>query len=231
MNKPLLLFAFIAVLLSGCKTKPREVTVEFRFEQDGALYTLGTPFFKGDTAVALDLVHFYISELTVGDEEVEDVLFVDPSNPAFNTFELPPASGNTLSFGLGVPSDLNGMDPTTFETTHPLSSAFAMYWTWASKYRFIKAEGRYNIGGDLTNASSNEPIIWHTGTDPLYTKKSFNTDIEPGDLVVITLDLDVLLQEISLDKDSFTHTSVDTYTTAENATEAFLEGLTVEIIR
>jgi hypothetical protein len=218
------------VLLSGCRSGDKEITVEFQLVQNGTPYTMSAPFSKGDTAIALDLFHYYISELTIGDALVSDVLFVDPSDSNYSnyTFNLDKRA-TSLSFGLGVPEDMNAMDPTTFATSHPLSSAFAMYWTWASKYRFIKAEGRFNASGDLSDAANNEGIIWHTGTDPLYRTKTIEIDVRPGDHLVFKLDLDQLITGLSLAQNGFTHTTVDTFNTAEKVSNEAIASIEVVV--
>ena len=218
------------LLLAGCRPEDKEVTVEFQWIQNGVPYTQSTPFFKGDTAIAVDLFHFYISDLRAGDELLSDVLFVDPSDSALSTYTLDlQRKADEISFGLGVPSDMNAMDPTSFETTHPLSSAFAMYWTWASKYRFLKAEGRFNAGGDLSNAATNGGIIWHTGTDTLYRTRAFDVSVRPGDRLVVKIDLDLLLGNVSLANDGFTHTTVDTYSTAEKVSNEAIAAIEVVV--
>ena len=222
-------FATLFLLLS-CRPQEKEITVEFQLIQDGIAYEKSTSFNKGDTAIALDLFHFYVSELYLGDQMLSEVLFVDPSDSLYSNYTLSlDKSHNQLSFGLGVPSQLNNMDPTVFETSHPLSSAFAMYWTWASKYRFLKVEGRFNDSGDLSNAGSNNSIIWHTGTDDLYRMASFNEQIKPGDHVVIALDLDQLFGAVSLENNGFTHTTINTYATAELVTDQVISALSLNV--
>lgn len=217
-------------LLSSCRSGDKNVTVEFQLVQNGTPYTMSSPFNKGDTAIALDLFHFYISELTMGDQLISDVLFVDPSDSTYSNYTLNlEKRASNVSFGLGVPEDMNAMDPTTFETSHPLSSAFAMYWTWASKYRFIKAEGRFNASGDLSDAANNGGIIWHTGTDPLYRTTTLDIDVRPGDHIVFKLDLDKLISGVSLDKDGFTHTTVDTFGTAEKVSNEAIAAFEVVV--
>ncbi len=218
------------LLLVGCRPGDKAVTVEFQWIQNGVPYTQSAPFFKGDTAIAVDLFHFYVSDLRAGDQLLSDVLFVDPSDSAFSTYTLDlQRKADEISFGLGVPSDMNAMDPTSFETTHPLSSAYAMYWTWASKYRFLKAEGRFNAGGDLTNAATNSGIIWHTGTDALYRTRTFDVSVRPGDRLVVKIDLDFLLGNVSLANDGFTHTTVGTYATAEKVSNEAIAAIEVVV--
>lgn len=229
-NSPLLTSFATLFLLISCGPQEKEITVEFQLIQDGIPYEKSTLFNKGDTAIALDLFHFYISELYLGDQILSEVLFVDPNDSLYSNYTLPvDKPHDQLSFGLGVPSQLNNMDPTVFETSHPLSSSFAMYWTWASKYRFLKVEGRFNDSGDLSNAGSNNSIIWHTGTDDLYRMASFNEQIKPGDHVVIALDLDQIFGAVSLENNGFTHTTISTYATAELVTDQVISALSLNV--
>ena len=224
--------AFFAALLSlfSCRPQEKEITIEFQLIQDDIPYLNSTPFNKGDTAIAIDLFHFYISEMYLGDRMLSEVLFIDPSDSLYSNYTLAvDKSHDELSFSLGVPKQLNSMDPTTFETSHPLSSAFAMYWTWASKYRFLKVEGRFNDSGDLSNAGSNSSIIWHTGTDDLYRVALYKVQINPGDHVVIQLDLDRLLSAVSLENNGFTHTTVNTYATAELVSDQVISSFSISV--
>ena len=158
-------------LLASCGGNDKQITVEFRLVEGSSDYTIGSSMMKGDTAVAFDLFHFYVSDLSIDDDILSPVLFVNTTDSAQHySFEY---SGRIIVvFWSCVAPTLNATDPTTYAVTHPLSSAFAMYWTWASKYRFIKAEGRFNPSGTLTDAATNSGIVWHTGTDALYQEKS-----------------------------------------------------------
>ena len=231
MRNSLLVILFSTLfLLSSCDLREKEITLEFQLIQGGIPYEKSTSFNKGDTAIALDLFHFYVSGIYLGEQILSEVLFVNPSDSLYSNYTLSlEKSEDTFNFGLGVPSQLNNMDPTTFETSHPLSSAFAMYWTWASKYRFLKVEGRFNDSGDLSNAGSNSALIWHTGTDNLYRTATFNEHIEPGDHVVIKLDLDQLINAISLQNNGFTHTTVDSYATAELVSDQVISAFSITV--
>lgn len=231
MRNSLLVILFATLfLLGGCDLIEKEITVEFQLIQGGIPYEKSTSFNKGDTAIALDLFHFYVSELYLGEQMLSEVLFVNPSDSLYSNYTLSvDKSEDTFSFGLGVPSQLNNMDPTAFETSHPLSSAFAMYWTWASKYRFLKVEGRFNDSGDLSNAGSNSALIWHTGTDNLYRIVTFNEQIQPGDHMVIKLDLDQLFDSISLQNNAFTHTTVSSYATAELVSDQIISAFSITV--
>ena len=64
MRNSSLLTSFATLfLLFSCRPQEKEITVEFQLIQDGIAYEKSTSFNKGDTAIALDLFHFYVSEL------------------------------------------------------------------------------------------------------------------------------------------------------------------------
>ena len=217
-------------LLASCGGNDKQITVEFRLVEGGSDYTIGSSMMKGDTAVAFDLFHFYVSDLSIDDDILSPVLFVNTTDSAQHNYSFEYSGrGSSLSFGLGVAPTLNATDPTTYAITHPLSSAFAMYWTWASKYRFIKAEGRFNPSGTLTDAATNSGVVWHTGTDALYQVKEFDAAIRPGDHLIIELDVSALVQGISLQQDGFTHSSVDNIDVAQRVTEQALQSLRLTV--
>ena len=184
--------------------------------------------FKSDTAVQFDLFHLYLSNLTLGNTLAEEVLFINATDSSSLNYTISlPRKVSVLSLGLGVDSIQNSMDPTTFPTSHPLSSANAMYWSWASKYRFVKVDGRVNPTGII--GVDDDFLVWHTGTNGLYRTATFEQEIRPGDHVILKIDLNVLLASLSLKDDLFTHAGVDTYAIAEKVTERLISAMALEI--
>ena len=58
---------------------------------------------------------------------------------------------------------------------------------------------------------------------------SFNEQINPGDHVVIALDLDQLFGAVSLENNGFTHTTISTYATAELVTDQIISALSFNV--
>ena len=225
---PLFLALFSSFLLASCGGGKDEVTLEIRVVSGDQWVQPGTPIFKGDTAIQFDLFHFYLSQLTLGDALAEEVMFVNVEDSSSTNYTLSLNKRvSSLSVGLGVDSDQNDMDPATFDVGHPLSSANAMYWTWASKYRFIKADGRVNYSGTL--GTDDEFLVWHTGTNSLYRTIDFNVDIRPGDHVILAFDLAEVFGGISLKDNLFTHANVATFDIAERITDQMVESVTVSV--
>ncbi len=138
-------------------------------------------------------------------------------------------------FGIGLSTELNDSDPTSFKKDHPLSSYQNMYWNML-KYRFVKFEGRANLSGSLQKGND-FLLAYHTGTDPLYTVVSLpgNYSLNPEDnnTIKVNIELDELFASsqnpIDFETEAQTHsTSADIpvakkFTT--NLTRAFLSNL------
>ena len=226
--RPVFLLVLTCFLVAACGTKKKNVSFEIQLNYDNVPHLVGEVVFKGDTAVQLDLFHFYLSNLTLGNTIAEEVLFINAMDSSSLNYTVSlPRKVSMLSFGLGVDSIQNSMDPTTFSTSHPLSSANAMYWSWASKYRFLKVDGKVNPTGSI--GVDDDFLVWHTGTNSLYRTAMFEQDIRPGDHVILKIDLNVLLSDLSLKDDLFTHAGVDTYTIAEKVTETLISAMALEI--
>lgn len=226
--KKLLLLATSLIVLASCGNREKEVTLYFQLTSNQSLHQAGDTLFKGDTAIAFDLFHLYLSDLSFDDEVVEPVWFINTSDTATTTVVLPLTKAATsFSLGLGLNEMQNASDPTSFDLSHPLSSANAMYWSWASKYRFIKADGRINYDGQL--GAGDQSLIWHTGLDTLYRTRSYELTVSPGDELYVTVDLDALLGGLSLEKQAFTHTDVATFGVAEAVSDRMIQSIAVEV--
>ena len=225
------LFVIVAsasILLSGCGSKKKNISLEVQLNYDNIPHLVGDEIFKGDTAVQFDLFQLYLSNLTLGNNIAEEVLFINAlDSSSLNYIISLPRKVSMLSLGLGLDSIQNSMDPTTFPTSHPLSSANAMYWSWASKYRFLKVDGRVNSGGTI--GVDDDFLVWHTGTNGLYRTAIFEQEIRPGDHIILKIDLNQLLSGLSLKEDLFTHAGVDTYAIAGKVTETLLSAMAIEI--
>jgi hypothetical protein len=222
------LLVLTSFLVAACGTNKKNVSFEIQLNYDNVPHLVGDVIFKSDTAVQFDLFHLYLSNLTLGNTLAEEVLFINAMDSSSLNYTISlPRKVSMLSFGLGVDSIQNSMDPTTFSTSHPLSSANAMYWSWASKYRFLKVDGKVNPTGSI--GVDDDFLVWHTGTNSLYRTAMFEQDIRPGDHVILKIDLNVLLSSLSLKDDLFTHAGVDTYAIAEKVTETLISAMALEI--
>ena len=210
LRSALVLIFPLALLISSCGDRSQQVTLEINLEHKGVPFEVGETLYEGDTAVKFELIHFYLSHIALGDEVIEPVIFVNAQDSATMHYVLPLSKKvDQMSFGMGVDSINNIQDPTSFASNHPLSSSNAMYWSWATMYRFFKIDGRVNASGNL--GMDDQLLAWHTGKNALYRTKEINTTIKPGAHLVLTFDLAELYSGISLATETMTHSMVDDY--------------------
>ena len=203
----------VALLLASCVGGSQQVTLEINLEHNGVPFEVGETLYKGNTAIKFELIHFYLSQIALGDQVMEPVVFINAQDSASMHYVLPLTKKvEQFSFGMGVDSINNIQDPTSFGPDHPLSSSNSMYWSWATMYRFFKIDGRVNATGAL--GTDDQLLAWHTGKNALYRTKEINVSIKPGAHLVLTFDLAELYSGVSLDTETMTHSMVDDYTIA-----------------
>jgi len=149
--------------------------------------------------VQVELLKLYLAEVRLtgpsGAAPLMDITLLN----AFGTGGapvLPVASGSYIGFhfGLGVPPELNASDPVLYPVGHPLSVSNGTYWTWATGYRFVMFDGRYDTDPDGTGAPLSLFSI-HTGMAPCYQVRDMDLAtpfvVEPGDTTDLVLQLAV----------------------------------------
>ena len=174
---------------SSCKDDPKpeqpenKGTLELTFE----FYNGENPMLWDDVvsiddvnAFKIEFLKFYLSNLsatrTSGEvDKLAEVLLANAAEPldgmAFS-FKLSPGSYDKIKIGFGLDSLLNASDPVQFLPEEPLSAAQAMYWSWATKYRFVRMDAKANENGPL--GSSNDILVaYHPGADEFYGEREF----------------------------------------------------------
>lgn len=86
---------------------------------------------------------------------------------------VPIGDYDALSFGMGVPADLNAMSPGEFSSEHPLARAAEHWLSWGS-YIFFKIEGSMDSNND---GNKDLPISLHIGADEAYRIVELPRDI------------------------------------------------------
>lgn len=157
-----------------------KLKVEFKLVKNGTEIGLNE-IFSNDSVPTLffDKFKFYISHLTLeGHGELKDVEIVDFENDriSFTYSDITPNSYAGLSFDLGLDSAQNASYPPDFSTGHPLSASWAMFWTWATKYRFVILEGRGATDGAIDGVGDDVFIALHPGMDGW----NYNVDLSNG---------------------------------------------------
>jgi hypothetical protein len=254
----LFLLAFVSV--SGCKNTVPEfelypieptLVLDFHVVQNGEEIALDQRFIDQEGFnMNLIALRFFIAniQLTKADGSVStisEVEFVDfePIDSIRNNvrwgkspkFYVEAGNYKKLSFGVGLPPNLNTADPTLYENAHPLSTYTFMHWTWATMYRFIILEAKADTtGGENLNYN----VLFHTGLDSLYRSNlNFEFDLKLNDFERDTLHIDIDWNQlfylgddaIDLKKESVTHTTdtPEDFGLAQRFTNNFIDAISL----
>ncbi len=209
MNRTILLGLSVVVFLSGCR---KDEPVPGPAAPAAAVVRLtvapmwnGVPFNKNtiyqnisDERIQLQLLKLYLGDVSLftagGDSaEVFDVDFFKLVDGAVTrTYTVVEGTYDDVRIGLGVPADLNGMSSTMWYDYEPLSTVNGMYWSWATMYRFMIFEGRYDTSATNIGTPPYQFSI-HTGRNECYRSRSFAlpVDVAAGDTTDLRLELDI----------------------------------------
>ncbi|HZV71535.1 MAG TPA: MbnP family protein [Saprospiraceae bacterium] len=210
-----LLMLVIVIGIHGCKgdtDKEGSLTLHFKGTYNGQpLAMFSTKPFTTPQQLQFTHLSLYVSDLVLLDQantvNLSDIELVDLSfddeNSADGGFairfdHLPPKEYSGISFGIGVPPDLNVKKPEDFPSSNPLSNPVNYWLTWNS-FIFMKTEGRIDTIGNGTFGTG---FAYHTGTDDLYRnmQRTIPLSIEEGknkDLD-ITIDYQKVLDGIDI---------------------------------
>jgi len=212
MKKSIILsIGLIAGLLftsSSCKSNDPEPTpstkgtLKLEFNLYNGANTMGW-----NEVVAIDNVNeyrmefmkFYLSNIyavkTSGEEvKLADVVLANAAETDGMTFlfDLEKGSYDKIKFGFGLDSLLNASDPVQFSPEEPLSAAQAMYWSWATKYRFVRIDAKANENGTI-GSPDDLLIAYHPGADEFYSVGEFVNPftITVGNTTTFSMKLDM----------------------------------------
>jgi hypothetical protein len=243
----------IALTFSGCKdeeptvAKDLEQNFELAFEVtlDGTPvevntnYTSNSPELKG---LRIDRMMTYISDVELQKADgawvpVTDVLFYHLGVNDAKKFKFKVQKGDyqAIRFAVGLNAAQNGADPLQFETSHPLSSSKGMYWSWATKYRFVIFEGRVSETGPILGVD-NVVFAYHPGHDDFYEIKSYpvNFSISNDELTSLTISASINQMfngtggTMDLPAERTTHTTPDDFYIAERYMENIRNGIVIK---
>ena len=171
--------------------------------------------------VRIDLVKFYLSNLALISNGTAQPLFdVDlfdvTSGPLTRVYNAAVGDVDSLYFGLGLSPDLNHTDISTVPVNAPLGNNSGMYWAWATMYRFVLFDGKFDNDTDATGPPPFNFSI-HTGLDTCYRTKEIPIalNIDSSDTARITLVVDVAkffsdgTQSLDLSQNAIWHGEVD----------------------
>lgn len=249
MKRKLFTLPLIAILFLGFFTScnpDQEPTNNSSIKLVFELYNDGVPM-AWDDVVSVDNVNeyrmeffkFYLSNITAvrlngTDVTLKDVVLVDASKAEGMTFlfNAPAGAYDKLFLGLGLDPVLNAKDPITFEPEHPLSSAQAMYWSWATKYRFIRIDARANQLGSIGD-TTDLLVAYHPGADEFYEvvtlAKPFNLEASQTTEYKIKVDVSLFFDGpggvIDIPTEPQSHTTPDDYYLAVKFTKNFAAAI------
>jgi hypothetical protein len=191
------------LLLAGCREDvsvvPREpagtLKVKFRPTWNGSGFDKTSVYLSAaDERVLVQQVKFYLSPIVLlGDQDgsASQAELLDLTDgPVERSFRMKPGAYDSLRYGLGVPYDLNHRDLTTVPVPDPLDFTQGMYWTWATMYRFMVFEGRYDTDPGATGTPP-YTFSMHTGRDECYRERTIPCPVEVVDEQVTELTLEV----------------------------------------
>lgn len=183
--KKILVILFLAAFFVSCKKNKRaELEISIQTELNGSSFDMSNTFSDSQNrSIRLELFKFYLSNLSFIDEggelhEFEEIVLLDLGSSGFTSFTsaIPTGKYTGLSFGIGVPQNLNEQDPSNFsEEDHPLNTTQATFWGMNSMYRFVMIDGRYDLEPDQTFDGT---FSYHTGHNASFRTVSFNQNFE-----------------------------------------------------
>ncbi len=187
----------------------------------------------------MEFFKFYLSNISVVNTAgksilLKDVVIADASevDGMTFTFAAPAGSYDKMTVGVGLDAVLNAKDPVSFSPEEPLSAAQAMYWSWATKYRFIRIDARANQNGAI--GDTNDILVaYHPGADALYAVKDL---VKPFSLVTagttefkVKLDVAAFFDGpggiLDIPTEPQSHTTPDDYAIAQKFTTNFIAAL------
>lgn len=151
-----------------------------------------------DYRVKVEALRFYLGDVRFEDggffTSVKDVELFDLQHDGDTVTwtNVPTGTWSGLRMGLGVPQALNDADPIVYPVGHPLNLSHGSYWTWATAYRFVMFDGRYDVDGTGTGPLL-EPFSMHTGVNICYREfdMPFNAPLDVSSSGVSTVVLEL----------------------------------------
>lgn len=234
------------LIIAGCNKNGEKIDsdlkVEFQLQDDGVNYNLEDVFrINGETDIFIDKFQFYVSDfaMTNSDGEKRDIeeisLFTFESDgKASLNFEMPKGQYENISFGIGVKKELNEADPANYNTEgHPLNTIENTYWGWATMYRFITIEGRFDadLDGEFEGI-----YAYHTGLEDSYRNFALDHELRVkknnDNVLAFTIEVEQILgaagNSVNVTEEPFYHGGMENFHLSEKISDNFLGSITVK---
>jgi len=197
----ILIIAVVALTITSCGKDEGGLDLSFNLTyEDEPLVMFEDYSYPTGENFSLSRVSFYISNLSLDDELLKDVDYIDLTEShstragstdgySYAFDNLPVGDYNDLLLSMGVNAVDNAKNPADFESTSALSRS-GEYWNAWESYVFYKIEGMMDSNGDGTK---DKGISLHIGGDDVFRTISFPKPISiDGDAratAKITIDL------------------------------------------
>lgn len=230
---------FLALpLLMACNNEDKEGTIELSIvaEMNGKPIDFGIERYMNSQGQFLRFTDFvfYLSDLEFTDKDgaainFSEVILHDLKNPKTYTQSMPIGRYEALNYKIGLTPEQNNGDPADYEATHPLSTIQQMHWGWASKYKFIKTEGKVDTEDlDILETS----FAYHTGFEELTRAATEVTDFKlKEDQVVqveLRINLDTIFDGIDMIENNTSHTLTATATKIHDNFVGAVEAVVID---
>lgn len=243
-----LVLVLIAIVFNSCRDQTQnancgQVTIKFIPVWNGQVVTIDSIYTNSlNQRIRFENIATYFSNIYIGNG-IDSVLFSQVEllqllgGQATVTKNMEPGTYSKLSFGLGIPPELNkNVDPSVYPNAFPLSvqGSNGMFWYWNTGYIFFKLDGRTDLTG-TSNAPLLNTFAFHCGDDPLYRERAFSfATIHSEDLtsheITVYVDMQLLMEgdndPIDLSTDYITHTTGN-FALAERVTNHFANAFNV----
>jgi hypothetical protein len=183
----------IAVVFSSCGDKTGDVALNFKLEYNGEpLVMFEDVEYPDGKSMFFNRFSFYMSELTIGSHTVDEVKLMNLTadhtsleramqGTTYMIEDVELEGGNTtISFNIGVPTDVNATAPADYNSSNDLS-ILEEYWSPWSSYIFSKTEAKIDADGD---GSKEMNVALHLGLNDAFRTVELTTSIDTdGDTV------------------------------------------------
>ena len=168
------------------------VKINVLLTENGRELNIYGTYDNNNISYRIETLKYYLSHLKLNNNKVADVFLYDAESD--NNFIFTNHNNNTINtieFGLGLTESQNNSDPTTFDSTHPLSFAQNTYWYMTPpSYIFVMVEQKADT---LGNETYNLPISYHLAHNDLYrlVQKEVSINLSLTDTVEMTISMDL----------------------------------------
>jgi hypothetical protein len=232
-------YAIIAIAIFGLNSCKDEIeagegTLVMKYEAkvNNSNLALNTDYTINGETVYFTTLKFYVSDVHIHDKDganefdLKDVALIDFSDESTTSFASTLASGayKNPMYSVGLSTDLNASDPSSFASDHPMSLGNSMYWMMSNAYIYFKIEGFREVNG------VDEPFVYHVGHMVLaqskMVEKAFSINNGNTTTVLNTLDLNSVFANIDFDTESETHT-MNNMPLANKMMSNFVNGISI----